>query len=142
MWSSNHFSTSSCFPPFSGSRFFRVRVQVLEVATNNPCLLTWTIYSISIKFIPYEFSINLIHFIHMIPYTSNLIQFSISKFIRIRFNSIFQFHIYKFISIPRITYSSKHLFTGEQVTNLLIIFYWTLNKNETRIWIFFLLCFS
>ena len=42
MWSSNHFSTSSCFPHFSGSRFFRVqifhgpffrvRVQVLEVA--------------------------------------------------------------------------------------------------------------
>ena len=26
MWSSNHFSTSSCFPCFSGSRFFRVRV--------------------------------------------------------------------------------------------------------------------
>ena len=26
MWSSNHFSTSSCFPRFSGSRFFRVQV--------------------------------------------------------------------------------------------------------------------
>ena len=25
MWSSNHFSTSSCFPCFSGSRFFRVK---------------------------------------------------------------------------------------------------------------------
>ena len=32
MWSSNHFPISSCFPCFSGSRFFRVRVQVLEVA--------------------------------------------------------------------------------------------------------------
>ena len=27
MWSSSHFSISSCFPYFSGSRFFRVRVQ-------------------------------------------------------------------------------------------------------------------
>ena len=27
MWSSHHFSLSSCFPCFSGSRFFRVRVQ-------------------------------------------------------------------------------------------------------------------
>ena len=27
MWSSNHFSISSCFPCFSGSRFFSVRVQ-------------------------------------------------------------------------------------------------------------------
>ena len=26
MWSSNHFSISSCFPCFSGSRFFRVQV--------------------------------------------------------------------------------------------------------------------
>ena len=26
MWSSNHFSTSSCFPRFSGSRFFGVQV--------------------------------------------------------------------------------------------------------------------
>ena len=26
MWSSNHFSTSSCFPHFSGSRFFRVQI--------------------------------------------------------------------------------------------------------------------
>ena len=26
MWSSNHFSISSCFPCFSGSRFFRVHV--------------------------------------------------------------------------------------------------------------------
>ena len=26
MWSSNHCSTSSCFPRFSGSRFFRVQV--------------------------------------------------------------------------------------------------------------------
>ena len=26
MWSPNHFSTSSCFPRFSGSRFFRVQV--------------------------------------------------------------------------------------------------------------------
>ena len=32
MWSSNHFSISSCFPCFSGSRFFRVQVQVLEAA--------------------------------------------------------------------------------------------------------------
>ena len=27
MWSSNHFSTSSRFPRFSGSRFFRIQVQ-------------------------------------------------------------------------------------------------------------------
>ena len=27
MWSYNHFSISNCFPCFSGSRFFRVRVQ-------------------------------------------------------------------------------------------------------------------
>ena len=33
MWSSNHFSISSCFLPFLGSRFFRVRVQVLELAS-------------------------------------------------------------------------------------------------------------
>ena len=26
MWSANHFSISSCFPCFSGSRFFRVQV--------------------------------------------------------------------------------------------------------------------
>ena len=26
MWSSNHFSMSSCFPCFSGSRFFRVKL--------------------------------------------------------------------------------------------------------------------
>ena len=32
MWSFNHFSTFSCFPRFSGPRFFRARVQVLEVA--------------------------------------------------------------------------------------------------------------
>ena len=29
MWSSNHLSISSCFPCFSGSRFFRVQVQGL-----------------------------------------------------------------------------------------------------------------
>ena len=27
VWSANHFSISSCFPCFSGSRFFRVQVQ-------------------------------------------------------------------------------------------------------------------
>ena len=60
MWFSNHFSTSSCLPHFSGSRFFRVqvfqgpgfpgswsrffrvRVQVLKVAlTFNRFSLVW-----------------------------------------------------------------------------------------------------
>ena len=43
MWSSNHFSISSRFPCFSGSRcfrvqVFRVRVQFLEVTIFNMCV--------------------------------------------------------------------------------------------------------
>ena len=35
MWSSNHFSISSCFPCFSGSRFFRVRAQGLGLGSGT-----------------------------------------------------------------------------------------------------------
>ena len=50
MWSSNHFSISSCFPCFSSTRFFRirvfrVRVQVpgsrFQTQPRNSCLTTF-----------------------------------------------------------------------------------------------------
>ena len=36
MWSSNHFSISSCFPCFSRSRFFRVQVFRVRVQGTSP----------------------------------------------------------------------------------------------------------
>ena len=35
MWSFNHFSTSSCFPRFSGSRFFRVQTSIFMQRTRK-----------------------------------------------------------------------------------------------------------
>ena len=47
MWSSNHFSISSRFPCFSGSRFFRVRVQGPRPGFRSSSYLTSVLTHIS-----------------------------------------------------------------------------------------------
>ena len=58
MWSSNHFSISSCFPCFLGSRFFKVRVH--RVQGPGPGFRSSHCYGHPIQFIAHSMRVSLL----------------------------------------------------------------------------------
>ena len=62
MWSSNHFSTSSRFPRFSGSRFFRVQVFQCPGFSGSWSRVRVQILGVAIK-IRFTFLCNILHFV-------------------------------------------------------------------------------